>query len=141
MTTAINSITFVLPGLPPSCNQLMAYRPVHVGGKIRIETKTRDDVYRWRSKMFQYIPPLKVNDGAFYRLDWVISYDWNYKNGNFKRIDSSNFQKALHDLVSKKLGFDDSRIKAGSFNTINSKVEQVQVTLTELFTRGEKEEL
>lgn len=130
--TLSNSISFMLPGLPPSFNRLYYPAIEHIGGRIHSEIKLRPEVIAWKQSMLKYVPPFAFSPGSLFRVDWTAYYPFKNKNGGLRKLDTSNFQSVLHNMIAARLGFDDSRIKWGSFGSEDAEERRVMVTVVEV---------
>lgn len=118
---------FVIPVATPSVNALNNI----IYSQRRVVTKP--EVLKWRSDASAFIPRIILQSKtSFIRVDTVFYYPFYHRNGNLRMFDSDNMQKALHDTIAWKAGFRDQRIKFGSFSSIDSSEEKVEVTLREL---------
>lgn len=116
----------VIPFLPPSVNSL--YNVIY--SQRRVEKKPEVRAFCYRAK--EYLRQFPVADDSLVRMDLVFAYPFNCKNGKLRRRDSQNMMKIISDLVAEKGGWDDSRIKSGSWESVDSENESVTVTLTEV---------
>ena len=75
---------------------------------------------QFKSQAKLFISPFLVakEDKLSMKLD--INTDWYFKNGNPKRSDIQNLIKVVVDMLSERLGFDDSQIWSFSANKIQS---------------------
>lgn len=120
-----NRVTFTLPMLPLSVNSL--YNVIFSQRRVELKPECR----QFKTKAKVYIPAFKVDDDSLIRLDAVFHYRFHHKNGRLRKFDSPNLLKLLIDTVSEKIGIDDSRVKAGSWRSLDGN-ERVEVTLTEI---------
>jgi Holliday junction resolvase RusA-like endonuclease len=103
-----------IPLLPVSMNKLYA---------INYRTKQvymTPEARQFKSQAKLFISPFLVakEDKLSMKLD--INTDWYFKNGNPKRSDIQNLIKVVVDMLSERLGFDDSQIWSFSANKIQS---------------------
>ena len=103
-----------IPLLPVSMNKLYAinYRTKQV--YMTPEART------WKTQAKMFVSPFAVakNDKLSLKLD--INCDWYFKNGNPKRSDIQNLIKVVVDMLSERLGFDDSQVWSFTANKIQS---------------------
>ena len=79
------------------------------------------------------IPKLTPSKDSFtFRLDAVFTYSWYYKNGKMRKFDTHNLMKVLCDAIAEKNGFDDSYIKAGSWDSKHLDREMVECRLSQV---------
>lgn len=116
----------VIPFLPPSCNSL--YNVLYNQRRVEKKPEVREFCYRAK----QYLRPLELTDGSLVRMDLVFAYPFNHKNARLRRKDSQNMIKIIADLVAEKGGWDDCRMKSGSWESVDSEVESVVITLSEV---------
>jgi Holliday junction resolvase RusA-like endonuclease len=121
----------VIPFLPPSVNSL--YNVIY--SQRRVEKKPEIRLFCYRAK--EYLRAFPLSDGSLVRLDLVFAYPFDCKNGKLRRKDSQNMMKVIADLVAEKGGWDDSRIKSGSWESVDSENESVTITLSEIVADAE----
>lgn len=117
---------FVIPALPPSVNALHQI----LWSQRRVELKP--EIRHWRSEAKVYVPRLELQSDSLIEVSAVFYYRQLTAAGKLRRFDTHNVIKPLLDLIAEKAGFDDSRIKSGSWATVDSILEKVEVTLREL---------
>lgn len=120
------SLIVVIPFLPPSVNSL--YNVIY--SQRRVEKKPEVRAFCYKAK--EYLRAFPVAADSLIRLDLVFAYPFNHGNGKLRRFDSQNMMKILADLVAEKGGWDDSRIKSGSWASVDSVNESVTIALTEI---------
>jgi Holliday junction resolvase RusA-like endonuclease len=103
-----------IPLLPVSMNKLYAinYRTK----QVYMTPEARQ--FKTQAKLFISSFATTKTDKLSLRLD--INTDWYFKNGNPKRSDIQNLIKVVVDMLSERLGFDDSQIWSFSANKIQS---------------------
>lgn len=119
-------IVSVIPFLPPSCNSLYDV----LWNQRRVEKKSSVRSFCYRAK--EHLRKFPLSDGSLVRMDLVFAYPFNHKNARLRRKDTHNMVKILADLVAEKGGWDDSRMKSGSWESVDSESESVTITLIEL---------
>lgn len=133
--TPTNTIKFKLPGLPPSKNNL---RKLDLSGRRRFQSGkpqyiVQSDEYRqWSNRIWPVIPVFAIADGNFLHLEMVFHYPWFYANGKLRIFDSANMQEALQDVICKRIGVNDARIKSWAGGSVNDDDEYVYVQLREI---------
>lgn len=120
----------VIPFLPPSVNSL--YDVIWNQRKVEKKSSVRSFYYRAKEHLRRF----PLSDGALVRMDLVFAYPFNHKNARLRRKDSQNMIKIIADLVAEKGGWDDSRMKSGSWESVDSESESVTVILTEVVSNG-----
>lgn len=117
---------FELP-LPPSVNSLIEIL------WHRREIRRAPSVERWRFKALDVMPRVQVSKGeGIIRADLEFHYAFMFKNGKMRTYDVHNAVKPALDVIAYKGGFNDRRIKQGSWTSVDDPVERVIVTLTEV---------
>ena len=116
----------VIPFLPPSVNSL--YNVIF--SQRRVEKKPEVRMFCYKAK--RYVKAFPLPDDSLVRMDLVFAYRFHHKNGSLKKQDSQNLIKIIADVVAEKGGWDDRRIKYGSWASVDSENESVTVTLTEV---------
>lgn len=119
-------VRFVIPSLPPSVNSLY---------EIRWRTKEvnlRPEARQWKSSSKQYVPRFVIAPESLLRIDFVFHYPYLYANGKLRVFDSANLIKLAVDCICEQLGVNDSRVKAGSWDSVDEEKEFVEVVLTEI---------
>lgn len=117
---------FTIPTLPPSVNSLHNV----IYSQRRVELKP--EIRQWRSDAKVYIPRLELQADSLLDVVLIFHYRQRCANGSLRRFDTHNVVKPLLDLIAEKAGFDDARIKSGSWASIDSPREQVEVCLREV---------
>jgi Holliday junction resolvase RusA-like endonuclease len=117
---------FVIPVLPPSVNAL--HNIIYSQRKVVL----KPEILKWRSDIALFIPRIQLEPESLVSVDVTFSYPFNYANGKLRRFDTHNMVKVLLDVIAWKANFDDSRVKEGSWKSIDSRNEQVEVVLREL---------
>ena len=117
---------FTIPVLPPSVNSL--HNVIYSQRKVVL----KPEILKWRSDIALFIPRLTLTDESLLCVDLVFHYHHHHKNGKLRRFDTHNMVKVLLDVIAWKGGFDDCRIKSGSWASINSNDEKVEVHLREV---------
>ena len=112
-----------IPLLPVSMNKLYAinYRTK----QVYMTPEARQ--FKTQAKLFISSFATTKTDKLSLKLD--IHTDWYFKNGNPKRSDIQNLIKVVVDMLSERLGFDDSQIWSFSANKIQSTENYCWVTL------------
>lgn len=127
----VNRISFTLPSLPGSVN-------IIYGPRRTIYSENgwglKDEWLIWATKVKPYVLllPCKPANSSVIRVDRCYYYPWFCKNGNWKKIDTSNLDKLLFDTISQKIGIDDRFFKSGWMDSCDSSNPRVEVTLTEI---------
>lgn len=125
----VNSVTFQLPSLPGSVNELYEFNR-HDSGLPR--KRLKGEWALWASRMFPHIPQFTVRENSLVRIDRCYYYPWFYKNGKWRKADVSNMDALLFNTIARKIGIDDLWFKQGMMNSRDSEARKVIVTLTEI---------
>lgn len=128
----MNNVSFILPSLPGSVNRI--YGPRRTLYSSQPQWGLKDEWLIWSTQMTPHVLtlPRKLQKDSIIRVDRCYYYPWFCKNGSWKKVDVSNKDKLLFDLISKKIGIDDSFFKLGMMDSVNSSNSRVEVTLTEV---------
>lgn len=116
---------FVIPVLPPSVNSL--HQIIYSQRRVVL----RPEIVKWRSDIALFIPRIELSNDSLVNIDLVFHYNHWYQNGRLRKFDTHNLVKVLLDVIAWKANFDDARVKAGSWQSVHSTSEQVQVTMRE----------
>lgn len=109
------SMKFTIPFLPPSMNAVYNI----LFSQRRVELKPEVRLFKTKAK--EYVPMLKPHEDSFlFRLDAVFHYNFLFKNGKMRKVDTQNLMKVLIDAVAEKNGIDDSYFKFGSWESYHS---------------------
>lgn len=122
----MNQITFVIPSLPPSVNSI--YEIVYRLREVRLTPKAR----HWKSDSKQYVRRFVIAPDSLLQIDFVFHYPFHHANGNMREFDSPNLLKLAIDCIAEKLEIRDKRVKSGSWHSVDSEKEFVEVTLREV---------
>jgi hypothetical protein len=66
------------------------------------------------------------------RIDIVFHFPFHYRNGKPRIFDAPNLLKLTIDTIAEKCGFNDYRARLGSWDSVDSVDEKVEVVLREL---------
>jgi hypothetical protein len=118
---------FTIPVLPPSVNAL--HNIIYSQRKVELKPEVR----KWKNDATMFVPRIVLqSEKSIIRVDTVFHYRFYYANGNLREFDTHNAVKPLLDLIAAKAGFNDKRVKCGSWDSVHSIDEKVEVTLREL---------
>jgi hypothetical protein len=82
--------------------------------------------------MQPFIPKFTIAETSILRVDRKYFVSWFYGNGRWRKLDVVNLDALLFNLVTRKIGVDDSRVKQGYMDSCNSSENKVEVVLTEI---------
>lgn len=116
---------FTIPELPPSVNSL--HNIIYSQRKVVL----KPEITKWKSDIALFIPCIQVQPESLISIDLTFYYNHWYQNGKLRRLDTHNLVKVLLDVIAWKANFDDSRVKQGSWQSVNSKDEKVVVAMRE----------
>lgn len=123
----LQQLRFTIPSLPPSVNSLHQI----IYSQRRVELKP--EVRRWRTGAKEYVPRAQwSSESSIIRVDTIFYYQMFTASGKLREFDTQNVLKPLIDLIAEKQGWNDKRAKGGSWDTVDSKDERVEVVLTEV---------
>lgn len=113
--------------MPPSVNALFA------GFKRRYKSKK----YKAWEKEASLIltneyQGIQMNPDVWLKMRIDLHTPLYYKNGNVKRIDCANYEKATTDMVSEFLGFNDMMIVDNRQTKTDSAVNEAHITISEI---------
>lgn len=117
---------FVIPVLPPSVNALHNI----IYSRRRVELKP--EVLKWKNDAGPFIPRITLQANTLVQVDVIFHYRFYYANGKLRIFDTHNAVKPMLDLIAMKMGVNDNRFKKGSWDSVDSTTEKVEVTLHEL---------
>jgi hypothetical protein len=118
---------FTIPLAFPSVNSLHQI----IYSQRRVELKP--EIRKWKNDAGEYVPRIILrSQSSLIRIDVVFHYPFYYANGKLREFDTHNAVKPLLDLIAAKAGFNDKRVKSGSWDSADSKDEKVEVVLREL---------
>lgn len=127
----VNSISFTLPSLPGSVNLIYGpRRTVYSNNGWGL----RDEWLIWSTKMMPHVLllPRSPAKSSIIRVDRCYFYPWFTKDGQWRRVDTSNMDKLLFDTIAKKTGINDLYFKQGLMDSCDDPSGKVLVTLTEI---------
>ncbi len=131
----MNHITFKLPGLPPSKNNL---RKLDLSGRRKFQSgKSQyilqsDEARQWSNRIWPVIPAFSIGEKSYLHLEMEFHYPFFYANGRLRIFDSANLQEALQDVICKRIGVNDARIKSWVGESVDDDEEFVLVKLSEV---------
>ncbi len=122
-----NKVSFVLPSLPGSMNELYEFNDRYSGLPRK---RLKAEWALWKTRAKAYVPPCPWAIGKFLRIELDLqSPNWYYKNGKLRRKDIENFEKLTIDTIFEKIGHDDSYILEKVSRKSIGKSDQVSVIL------------
>lgn len=127
--TVRNSISFTLPSLPGSLNDLYELNR-HDSGLPR--KRLRAEWSLWVTKMMPIVPVFTVQPNSVLRIDRCYYLPWFYGNGRWRKIDVVNMDALLFNLVTRKIGVDDLYVKQGYLDSRDSQECKVEVVISEV---------
>ena len=123
----VNEVRFTLPSLPVTVNSLYQIR------WTTREVFLRPECYRWKSESKGHVPRFKLSSGeSSVRIDLVFHFPFHYRNGKPRVFDAPNLIKLTVDTIAEKCGFNDYRVRLGSWDSVDSVNEKVEVVLREV---------
>lgn len=124
---ALKECHFTVPSLPPTINSL--YQIIYSQRRVEL----RPDCLRWKSDAKRsYIPRFQLRKGCLVAVDATFYYRFQYQNGKPRVFDAANLLKLLLDAIAEKCGFNDCFIRYGSWTSVDSTDEKVEVVLREV---------
>lgn len=122
----MNTTKFTLLSLPPSHNSL--YQIIYAQRRVELKPAAR----MWKSDMKKYVKHFAIAPDSWLKIDLLFAYNYYHANGALRVFDSPNLIKLTIDCICEKLGINDARVKAGSWDSMDSDADVVDVTLTEI---------
>lgn len=123
----LDEVSFSIPSLPPSVNAIYQI----IFHQRRVEMKP--DVRLWKTQAKEYVPRIEAKDETeFFMIDAVFCYPFFYKNGKVKKLDTQNLLKVMIDAIAEKVGFNDTLVKFGSWQSYHDEDERVYVTVKQI---------
>jgi hypothetical protein len=121
---------FTIPSLPPSVNAL--YQIIYSQKRVELHPEAR----RWKSSAKEHVVRFTPRQGALVAVDVTFHYRFYYQNGKPRVFDAANLLKLLIDCVAEKCGFNDCLVRHGSWSSVDSPDEKVEVVLREVVANG-----
>lgn len=125
-----NEIRFMLPSLPNSVNSL--YQVIFSQRRVELKPECR----RWKSETKSHVPRFEISEGSSVEVNAVFYFPFHYKNGKPRVFDVTNLLKLLLDCIAEKCGFNDFLVRGGSWASVDTDNEQVEVHLREIKPSG-----
>ena len=125
-----NEVRFTLPSLPITVNSL--YQIIWSQRRVELKSECR----QWKSESKKYVPRFKVSDESSVRIDITFYFPFHYRNGKPRVFDVANLLKLTIDCVAERCGFNDYRVRLGSWASVDSVNEKVEITLREVVDTG-----
>lgn len=82
--------------------------------------------------MSPYVPAFSIQSDSILRVDRCYYCPFFYRNGKWRKVDVVNMDALLFNLVTRKIGIDDSLVKVGLMESRNSEANKVRVVITEI---------
>ena len=120
------SITFKIPSVPPSVNSL--YNVIFSLKKV----EKKPEVRLWQSQAKEFIPvwrPEKLPDTPWLYMKIKVGTNLWYKNGQARKLDMPNMEKALIDTVCEKIGLDDKYVIRKETEKFHSEIDFTEVEI------------
>lgn len=124
-----NSVSFSLPALPGSLNDLYEINRPDSGLPRK---RLRGEWALWVSRMTPLVPAFEIAPSSVLRVDRTYFLPWFYSNKRWRKVDVINMDALLFNLVTRKIGVDDSRVKCGWLDSHDSQNPRVEITMTEV---------
>lgn len=121
-----NEVAFTLPSLPVTMNSL--YQIIYSQKRVELKPECR----LWKTEAKSHVPRFRISDGSSVRIDFVFHFPFRYRNGKPRIFDVANLLKLSIDTIAEKCGFNDFNVRLGSWSSVDSVNEKVEVTLREI---------
>lgn len=122
----INEVHFTLPSLPVSVNSL--YNVIFSQRRVELKNECRV----WKSESKRYIPRFQVGEGCSVEIHTVFHFPFHCRNGKPRVFDVANLLKLTIDTIAEKCGFNDFLVRKGSWDSVDSVNEKVEITMCEV---------
>lgn len=119
-------LRFTIPSLPPSVNAL--YQIIYSQRRVELKPEAR----RWKSNSKEHVPRFRPREGRLVAVDATFYYPFHYANGKPRVFDAANLLKLMIDCIAEKCGFNDCLVRHGSWSSVDSAVEKVEIILREI---------
>lgn len=119
-------VSFTIPSLPPSVNAL--YQIIYSQRRVELKPEAR----RWKSESKKYVVGFRPKNGSLVAVDATFHYRFHTANGNQRVFDAPNLLKLLIDCIAEKIGINDCLVRHGSWTSVDSTDERVEVVLREV---------
>lgn len=123
---AVREVRFTIPSLPPSTNGL--YQIIYSQRRVELKPEAR----QWKSASKEYVTRFQPRAGALVAVDATFHYRFHYANGKPRVFDAANLLKLMIDCIAEKCGFNDCLVRHGSWASVDSTSEKVEITLREV---------
>lgn len=125
----VNEVHFTLPSLPVSVNSL--YNVIFSQRKVELKNECRI----WKSESKRYIPRFQVSEGCSVEIHATFHFPFHYRNGKPRVFDVANLLKLTIDTIAEKCGFNDFLVRGGSWASVDSINEKVEISMREVRQR------
>jgi len=120
-------VRFTIPLAFPSVNSLHQI----IYSQRRVELKP--EVRKWKNDAAVFVPRIQLqSESSLIRIDTIFHYPFYYANGKLREFDTHNAVKPLIDMIAARAGFNDKRAKFGSWDSVDSQQQKVEVVLREV---------
>lgn len=119
-------LRFTIPSLPPSVNAL--YQIIYSQRRVELKPEAR----RWKSDSKQHVPRFQPSEGSLVAVDATFYYRFHYANGKPRVFDAANLLKLMIDCIAEKCGFNDCLVRHGSWSSVDSAAERVEIRMREV---------
>lgn len=119
-------VRFTIPLAFPSVNAL--HQIIYSQRKVELKPEVR----KWRNDAKGYIPRFVLRPDSLVHVDTLFYFKQRSQNKLLKRRDVHNAVKVVLDVIAEKCGFDDCRVKSGSWDSVDSTNEKIEITLREV---------
>ncbi len=114
-------VTFRIEAIPPSYNK--SFKIAHSLRQVWLSPEAH--AYKNRIKMAVPLTDFQPNDLFLVEVDYY--YNWYFKNGNLRKIDTQNCDKLLFDAISERIGIDDSHFKSRNVKDFHNDKEEYTI--------------
>lgn len=78
------------------------------------------------------MPKFIIEPDVTIRIDFLFCYPFYHANGKPRVFDSANLIKLAQDSIAERYGFNDYRVRCGSWDSLDDENERVEIVLSQL---------
>lgn len=127
----VNEVRFTIPLAFPSVNAL--HQIIYSQRKVELKPEVR----KFRDDAKGYIPRIVLRSDSLIHVEATFYFKQRSRNRQLRRRDVHNAIKVILDVIAEKCGFDDCRVKSGSWNSVDATNEKVEIVLREVVNDGD----
>src|SRR5688572_13939662 len=93
----------------------------------RVELKP--EIRLWKTQVKQFVPAWKTDKTGYIYFNADVYTETLFKNGNVRKLDLQNMEKALIDAICEKLGLSDEFIFQKFTRKIQSEKDRIEIEI------------